>query len=86
MIKRNIDSSKSNKSEIIQSYNNLFDSFNSSHSDSFNDSRAMIDILFFSIMIIAEKITTTNNKDKSIFNEKFESILKLQIEKFIIID
>ena len=86
MVKRYIDSSEPYKSEIVQPNNDLFDTFYGGHRHSFNKSRTMIDILFLSIMIITEKITPTNYKDKSVLDEKFESILKLQTKKFIIIE
>ena len=85
MIKGNIDPSIPNKSEVIQSNNDLFGPFDGGSSDSFDKSRTVINILLFSIMIIAKQIASTNDKDKPILNKKFDSIFKLQIEKFIII-
>jgi hypothetical protein len=44
----------------------------------------MIDILLFSIVIIAKQITSTYDKDESIRDKKFASILKLKTKELAI--
>ena len=86
IIKRNIDSFISDKSKIIQTYDNLLSSFDSSGSNSLDNRRAMIYKLFFTIAIITEEITATDHKNEIILYKQFHSILKLKPKYLIVIE
>jgi hypothetical protein len=45
----------------------------------------VIDVLFLSVVIIAEQIATAYHKDQIILDEQVESVLELETEEFIVV-
>ena len=45
----------------------------------------MIDVLFLSVVIIAEQIAAAYHKDQIILDEQFESVFELETEEFIVV-
>ena len=86
IIKWNINSSISDKSKIIQTYNNFWSFFDSSGSNSLDDSRAMVYKLLLTIAIITEEVATTDHKNEIILYKQFHSILKLKSKYLIVIE
>jgi hypothetical protein len=46
----------------------------------------VIDILFFSLLVVAEEVTAADHIDESVFGKQILSVLELETENFIVID
>ena len=85
IIQGNIDPSISNEIQIVETHHYLSHSFDRCRSDTLDQSCAVIDVLFLSVVIIAEQIAAAYHKDQIILDEQLESVFELETEEFIVI-
>jgi len=86
IVERDVDSPIPQHRQIIESDHNFSVALDFHWGDGLDEGRTVIDILFFSLFVVAEEVTAADHIDESVFSKQILSVLELETENFIVID
>ena len=86
VIEGNVDPFEPGQGEVVEADNHFLLAFGVGSGDSLDEGRAVVDVLFFPVVIVAEEIAAADDKDEVFFDKHFDGVLELQAEELVIVE